>query len=113
MGCWLLSSDFEDVVDVAGFVFDCVGVGGVEEPVAVDDEFVLVDAGVEVYAADPFAALASEDELRLVPKVEGAREDDDRGVFVTFEPERGGALEARRRELYAARGVGLALVCEG
>src|ERR1700759_1064457 len=83
-----LGLDLDFVFDVFRLVLRRLRVGRVKQPVAVNDELVLIDAGVEVYTADPRVALSTEDELRLVPLVEGSRKPKDRGVGVPGEPKR-------------------------
>src|ERR1700754_2236176 len=94
----------QEGVGDAALVVDGHGVGRVCKPVAVHDELVLIRARGQLDAADPLAALAREEKLRLVPLVELARDGHDPRVRVAAQAEGDVASQARLREREPARG---------
>lgn len=70
----------------------------IQHPISVDDKFVGVLAGFQIYAANPFAAFAAENILRFVPVVKGSCQDHNASIRITFQPERSVAFQTRWRE---------------
>src|SRR5215212_8915403 len=94
----------QERVRYPSLVVDGRGVVRVCQPVAVNDELVLVGARGQADAADPLAALLREEELRLIPLVELARDGDDPRAGEAAQAEGDVAPEARLREGELARG---------
>ena len=62
-----------------------VWVGGIEQPVAIDNKLVGVLARFEIDAADPLITFTPKDILRLTPVVERTRKRNDAGVRIALQ----------------------------